>query len=960
MMRPAVHVVLLLTGLLASAISAVSVASAEEPIDFGVQIAPLLTRNCSACHNAKKPEGGLVLESYGTLMKGGDSGESVVAGMADKSELLARIIATDDSAMPPAGNAVGAKKLTDAEVALIKAWIESGAAAPKSSAGAAMNFRDITGSLKPIYASDISPDGTYLAYGVGNLVAIASSPFGAGTPHIDYLIDPNLKLADGKPIQATHVDLIQSLAFSPDSQRLAIGGFRSVKIWKRDTSVSPRAASLPTGGEIVATDLAGTRLAIATPEHSVVLLDAGTLQPITTLKGHADKIVAAAFCADARTVFSCDAAGRLLRWQLPAEPIAEIAFSEGTPNASVLLVSAAAKEVKGLASVGAESVLLLRNDKKVQALQMAAVVAGAAGTEAAPSVQSFAPVPGFDRFADVHSVSAVPAAGVVQYVVAAASGVIETVKPDNAELVIRIEHGAPLAAMALARDGKTLSVAGATGPAKLWNLPDGKLLSTFQGDYDQLRVLQVAERNVARQKALVDMLAARIPELKKEAEKEVEARKKVEEARTKAVEAIAGKVKEVEAAQAAVTATQASMEETRKAIEELNKKMTALAAEMEAKQKAVAEADKKKKEAEGELVKHDQALATATDGVERANASVPKQEMLVAAETAVLTTAQQTLETQKGVPAPAINSLTFDATNATLVAATADNSLHLFDAATGKALAKLQPSPVGIRALFVSADRKVVAGDGKQWFSWNLGLPWTLERTLGSPFANESASSLFSDRITALDFSPDGLQLAIGSGPPSRFGDVKIVQVASGEVQRDFGETHSDTVLGLRFSPEGRQLATCGADKLCRLYQLDTGTLVRSFEGHTHHVLGVAWQNDGQTLATASADNSVKTWNVASGERKQSIAGFGKEVTAIEFVGQTDQIATSSVDGLAKLHNGSNGQQVRAFSGANTALYTVSVSQDGQFLAAGGQSGQVWIWKVADGALVRKIPEDAK
>jgi WD40 repeat protein len=231
---------------------------------------------------------------------------------------------------------------------------------------------------------------------------------------------------------------------------------------------------------------------------------------------------------------------------------------------------------------------------------------------------------------------------------------------------------------------------------------------------------------------------------------------------------------------------------------------------------------------------------------------------------------------------------------------------------------------------------------------------------LGSPLADDVGSTLFSDRITALDFSPDGQSLAIGSGPPSRFGEVKIVAIATGEVQRDFGEAHSDTVLGLRYPPDGRQLATCGADKLCRLYQLDSGQLLRSFEGHTHHVLGVSWQNNGQTLATASADNSVKSWNVATGERKQSIAGFGKEVTGIEFVGLTDQVVTSSVDGQARLHNASNAQLVRAFAGANTALYTVSASDDGLFIVAGGQSGQVWIWKLADGALVRKIPEDPK
>ena len=787
----------------------------------------------------------------------------------------------------------------------------------------------------------------------GNVVALAADPFGAAAPKIDYLIDPDLKLPDGKPIAATHVDLIQSIAFSPDSQRVAVGGFRSVKVWKRQTSPAPVAAPLAAGSSVLATSLAGDRIAVATPEHAVVLLDAASMQPRIVLKGHQARVTAAAVVPGSQVAFTCDESGRLLRWQLPADATAELVFNEATPTTS--LVTAEAKDVRGLASTNANSVLLLRGDKKVQLLQM-----GPPAADASAPPPEFAAVPAFDRFAEVHTIAVAQPAEAPQYLIAAVGGVIEIVKPDSAETVARMEQGAPLTAIALSRDGKKLSVAGATGPAKLWNLADGKLLASLQGDYNQIRALQVAERNAARQKALVDALAARVPELKKEAEKEVEARKKVEEGRTKQLEAIAAKVKDVEAAKAAMTTTQASIDEAKKAIEELNKKIATLTTEMEAKQKAVAEADKKKQEADTELIKHDQALATATDGVNRANALVPQQEMLVAAETAILTTAQQMLDAQKATPAPVVQALAFDPTNTTVVAATADNCLNVFDAASGKALAKLQPSPVAMQHVLVAADRRVIAGDGNQWFAWDLALPWRLERSLGSPFANDPASALFSDRITALDFSPDGQQLAIGSGPPSRFGDVKIIDVNSGSITRDLGEAHSDSVLGLRFSPDGRQLATCGADKLCRLYQLETGKLLRSFEGHTHHVLGVAWQSNGQTLATASADNSVKTWNVESGERKQSIGGFGKEVTGIDFVGQTDQVVTSSIDGQAKLHNASNAQQVRAFAGANSPLYAIATSDDGQFVVAGGQSGQVLIWKVADGAVLRKIPEDPK
>ncbi len=194
----------------------------------------------------------------------------------------------------------------------------------------------------------------------------------SGCAKIDYLIDPELKLPDGKPIQATHVDLVQSIAFSPDSQRVAIGGYRSVKIWKRITEFAPLAAPLPAGSRLLATDLAGTRALFATPEHSIVLVNADSLQPIVTLKGHADRVTAAAFALNTNTLFSSDATGRILRWDLPVKGTVELAYSEATPNPAIVLVSANMKDVRGIAAATPQSVLLLKTDNKVVAMQLPA------------------------------------------------------------------------------------------------------------------------------------------------------------------------------------------------------------------------------------------------------------------------------------------------------------------------------------------------------------------------------------------------------------------------------------------------------------------------------------------------------------------------------------------------------------------------------------------------------------
>jgi len=55
-----------------------------------------------------------------------------------------------------------------------------------------------------------------------------------------------------------------------------------------------------------------------------------------------------------------------------------------------------------------------------------------------------------------------------------------------------------------------------------------------------------------------------------------------------------------------------------------------------------------------------------------------------------------------------------------------------------------------------------------------------------------------------LAFSPDGRVLATGSGEPSRSGQVKLWDVATGKLVGDFKDAHSDAVLALDFSADGK------------------------------------------------------------------------------------------------------------------------------------------------------------
>ena len=109
---------------------------AAAPVDFAKQIFPILEAKCLKCHQKEreengrivKPKHGLRLDHAAGIMKGGKDypNENVVPGKPDASWLLktTNLPKDDDLYMPPEGKA---DPVTDAEKALIKAWIEQGA-----------------------------------------------------------------------------------------------------------------------------------------------------------------------------------------------------------------------------------------------------------------------------------------------------------------------------------------------------------------------------------------------------------------------------------------------------------------------------------------------------------------------------------------------------------------------------------------------------------------------------------------------------------------------------------------------------------------------------------------------------------------------------------------------------------------------------------------------------------------
>lgn len=98
-----------------------------EMLVYEDMIAPIFEAKCVSCHNEQKLKGGLLMTSHENLLKKGKSGNLAIAvGLPDSSELYKRVVLPieHEDHMPPEGKT----PLTENEIALLKFWIESGAA----------------------------------------------------------------------------------------------------------------------------------------------------------------------------------------------------------------------------------------------------------------------------------------------------------------------------------------------------------------------------------------------------------------------------------------------------------------------------------------------------------------------------------------------------------------------------------------------------------------------------------------------------------------------------------------------------------------------------------------------------------------------------------------------------------------------------------------------------------------
>lgn len=94
---------------------------------------------------------------------------------------------------------------------------------------------------------------------------------------------------------------------------------------------------------------------------------------------------------------------------------------------------------------------------------------------------------------------------------------------------------------------------------------------------------------------------------------------------------------------------------------------------------------------------------------------------------------------------------------------------------------------------------------------------------------------------------------------------------------------HLSNVLAVAFSPDGKLLASGGSDKTVKIWDPQTGKIIRSLRGHNKSVTAVFFSPDGKLIMSGSSDKTIKVWNIETGERLQSTPGISCTSSPVAF-----------------------------------------------------------------------------
>jgi hypothetical protein len=296
---------------------------------YDEDIVAVFKQHCTNCHGNDKQKSDLNLATFAALQKGGSSGAVVVPGNPDKSRLYKLAAHLEEPKMPSEKT-----KIPDAQLALLKLWIEQGAR-ENPSGKVSIPAKTVDIGLKSIVKGRPTGPPPMPAFGklkldpvvqarrAGAVLALATSPWAplAAIGGQKQVILYNTDTAQIVGILPFTHGQINSIKFSRNAQFVLVAGGRGGQsgkavLYKIETGEKVTEVGIESDA-ILAADISAdqTQIAVGSPSKLIRIYSTTDGSVIREIKKHTDWITAVEYSPDGVLLATGDRNGGLFIWE---------------------------------------------------------------------------------------------------------------------------------------------------------------------------------------------------------------------------------------------------------------------------------------------------------------------------------------------------------------------------------------------------------------------------------------------------------------------------------------------------------------------------------------------------------------------------------------------------------------------------------------------------------------------
>ena len=238
--------------------------------------------------------------------------------------------------------------------------------------------------------------------------------------------------------------------------------------------------------------------------------------------------------------------------------------------------------------------------------------------------------------------------------------------------------------------------------------------------------------------------------------------------------------------------------------------------------------------------------------------------------------------------------------------------------------------------------------------------PGVIRTRLASPIVSWRCVHTLADAgvVDALAVSPNGRAIATGGADKT----VRLWDLTTGELIHTFSRHiplispgHSDAVTAVLFSLDGRTLFSSGADGAVKWWDLANYRLIITFPETGWVTAAIALSPNGEMLVSAGGEGKIKLWDLTTLTVKATLIHHQDWVSAITVSPDSKTLFSASWDKTIRFWSLPGGRLLNSFTAHDDRVSCLLAHPDGRTLISGGWDGAVKIWPLGENLRCRTL-----